>query len=156
VDPIGRVSEIKREEVEHAFRVNVLSPFDLCKLALPKLRTSKGCIIAVSSGIVSYPALALSAYCCSKAALEMLVTVLSLEEKDRATGVRVVAVRPGLVDTGMVGRLEEKVERLGRAQHEFLRDTPRAEPFMAAEQIVAVLFGCTSEQSGSIIELYYD
>src|SRR5271163_3842802 len=90
----------------------------------------------------------------SKAAVEMLVSALALEEADN--GVKVLAVRPGLVQTAMVDTLEASLNALGPSQRQFLAETRRAEPYMAAERIVALLLGETNSPTGSTVDLTYE
>jgi hypothetical protein len=85
----------------------------------------------------------------SKAAIEMLVSVLAQEEKS----LTVLGVRPGFVDTEMVAHLEDNLHVLGPDQHAYYRDTPRAQPFEAAEHIVRLLFD-ENTVSGITVDLY--
>lgn len=79
----------------------------------------------------------------------MLVSVLAQEEPS----LRVLGVRPGFVDTEMVAHLEDNLTVLGPDQHAYYRDTPRAQPFEAAEHIVRLLFDDTAISS-STVDLY--
>lgn len=63
VDPLGPIAGLDLKLVEQSFGVNVISAFRLCQLAIPHLRASNGTIVMLSSGIVSYPAVSMSAYC---------------------------------------------------------------------------------------------
>lgn len=64
---------------------------------LPALRARQGRIIDVTSGAASLPIPGLSAYCASKAALNIFNKCLAKEEPE----VTVVAFEPGTVDTAM-------------------------------------------------------
>lgn len=64
---------------------------------LPALRARQGRIIDVTSGAASLPISGLSAYCASKAALNIFNKCLAKEEPE----VTVVAFEPGTVDTAM-------------------------------------------------------
>lgn len=63
VDPLGRVSSMDMADLRQALEVNVVSSFRFCQLALPHLRLTRGSIVMLSSGIASYPAVSMSAYC---------------------------------------------------------------------------------------------
>jgi NAD(P)-dependent dehydrogenase (short-subunit alcohol dehydrogenase family) len=89
------------EEFRATIEVNVMGTFLTIKHVAPHLvRNGGGSVVAVSSiaAVVSHPYLA--AYGVAKAGIDMLVRVAA-DELGRS-GVRVNAVRPGLVDTELV------------------------------------------------------
>lgn len=79
--------------------INLRAVYDLTRRAIPLLRESRGTIVNVSSvtGTRAFPGVL--AYCVSKAALDQLTRCLALELA--ADGVRVNAVNPGVVRTGL-------------------------------------------------------
>jgi short-subunit dehydrogenase len=91
------VREIDPGELEALFALNVVAPLRLSQLALPALEKAKGTIVMVSSiaGVVASPRM--GAYAASKFALEALA--IAMRAEIAASGVRVVVVRPGPVDT---------------------------------------------------------
>jgi short-subunit dehydrogenase len=93
----GSVARIGAAELEALFALNVVAPLRLAQLALDPLTRSGGTIVMVSSvaGVVSSPRM--GAYAASKFALEALS--MSLRAELVGTGVRVLVVRPGPVDT---------------------------------------------------------
>lgn len=87
------------EDWDRVFAVNTRATWLLAKAAHAALRTSHGAIVAVGSMSGSNPHANLGAYGPSKAAVIMLVQVLAQEfGRD---GIRVNAVSPGMVRTGM-------------------------------------------------------
>jgi len=92
--PIGEVDPV---ELEALFALNVIAPLRLSQIALPALARSRGTIVMVSSiaGVVVAPRM--GAYAASKFALEAIAIALRAEHA--ASGIRVVVVRPGPVDT---------------------------------------------------------
>jgi NAD(P)-dependent dehydrogenase (short-subunit alcohol dehydrogenase family) len=82
---------------QRCLAVNVFGPAMMTHAALPHLRRRKGRIINVTSGAASVPLTGLSAYCSSKAALNMLSQVLAKEEPE----LTVIAFDPGVVETAM-------------------------------------------------------
>jgi short-subunit dehydrogenase len=94
----GSVARIDAGELAALFALNVVAPLRLAQLALDPLTRSGGTIVMMSSvaGVVASPRMA--AYAASKFALEAIS--MSLRAELVGTGVRVVVVRPGPVDTG--------------------------------------------------------
>ena len=89
--------KIDAQELEDLFRLNVIAPLRLTQLALPSLLRTKGLVVMMSSvaGVVASPKMA--AYAASKFALEAISIALRAEVAE--SGVSVVVVRPGPVDT---------------------------------------------------------
>ncbi|HEV8303344.1 MAG TPA: SDR family oxidoreductase [Gemmatimonadales bacterium] len=101
--------------------INLRAVFDLTRRALPLIAKTKGTVVNVGSvtGTRAFPGVL--AYCVSKAALDQLTRCLALELASE--GVRVNAVNPGVVRTGLhrSGGMDEAsyaafLER-GRATH---------------------------------------
>jgi short-subunit dehydrogenase len=93
----GSVARIEVAELEALFALNVIAPLRLAQLALDPLTRSGGTIVMMSSivGVLTPPRM--GAYSASKFALEALSMALRAELG--GTGVRVLVVRPGPVDT---------------------------------------------------------
>lgn len=62
-DPIEKCSEIPMDQLKRSFDVNFFSAVNLCKLAIPHLRASKGKIIYTSTGVAEAPMAAWAPYC---------------------------------------------------------------------------------------------
>jgi short-subunit dehydrogenase len=93
----GSVARIDARELEALFALNAIAPLRLAQLALDPLTRSGGTVVMMSSvaGMVAWPRM--GAYAASKFALEALSMALRAELV--GTGVRVVVVRPGPVET---------------------------------------------------------
>ncbi len=97
----GSVARIDPQELASLFALNVVAPLRLTQLAIDPLTRTSGCVVMMSSivGVVASPRM--GAYAASKFALEALS--MSLRAELGGTGVRVLVVRPGPVDTGFRG-----------------------------------------------------
>ncbi len=95
----GRIEDTSLELWDEMMNINLRSIFHLMKLAVPHLERSRGKIVNVSSvtGPRSFPGVL--AYCVSKAGLDQLTRCAALELA--AKGIRVNAVNPGVVVTGL-------------------------------------------------------
>lgn len=101
--PLSPVSAVDPEQWMSNIRTNLLGPFFMARAAIAELRKTEGRIVNVSSGASTFPIPSASAYCVSKAALNQFTAVLAQEE----SALTVVAVRPGMVDTGMQALLRD-------------------------------------------------
>ncbi len=91
-------------ELERCVRIHALGPAQLCKLVLPGMRTRpRGDVIMISSVATLHWGPNSAPYNMGKAAMEALAFGLAKEE--RANGIHVNVVAPGLVETEMGRRL---------------------------------------------------
>ena len=121
----GPVSAVTAERLDRVLRVNVVAPFLAAREAVRRMSTAHGGRGGVIVNVSSRAAVLGGAgeyvdYGASKAALDLLT--LGLAQEVGPEGVRVVGVRPGLIDTEIhqPGRLERvgsspPLRRPGRA-----------------------------------------
>lgn len=121
VQPIGPVATVDAAAWLDSIAVNLNSVFLTCRYALPgMLDRGWGRIINVSSGAARGTTTGWSAYSAAKAGVEALTIVAAREVGDR--GVRVNAVRPGIVDTQMQVQIRSSSEaEFGRENLERFR-----------------------------------
>jgi NAD(P)-dependent dehydrogenase (short-subunit alcohol dehydrogenase family) len=98
------VADTDPEDLERVVRTHALGAHHLCQAVLPSMRTRpRGDIVMISSRIARDHPPNGAPYAMGKAALEALAFTLANEE--RAAGIHVNVVAPGLVDTDMGQRL---------------------------------------------------
>jgi NAD(P)-dependent dehydrogenase (short-subunit alcohol dehydrogenase family) len=95
---VQRVVDIDRAEWQRVLDVNLTGPLLTIKHAARRM-TEGGSIVVTASLNAVQPGIGMGAYCTSKAGVAMLVQVAALELGRR--GIRVNAVGPGLVRTGL-------------------------------------------------------
>ena len=76
LEPIARLEHSKVDEWKELFDVNVFGIVSWLPEVIPHLRKSQGQIIMVSSGAAQHAYPAWSAYCASKAAMNMIGDVI--------------------------------------------------------------------------------
>ncbi len=104
LQPVARIAESDPFEWQRNLQINVFAPYLITQAALPHLRRApQGRIINISSGAAVRATVGWSAYCASKAALNMFTSVLAEEEPH----IVAIAVRPGVVDTPMQATLRQ-------------------------------------------------
>lgn len=97
------VAELADADLDTVLATNLKGPFHLARAVVPHMtERGSGSIVNVASAAVDVARPGLFAYSASKAALVQLTRVLAVEVGP--AGVRVNAVAPGWVPTGMTGR----------------------------------------------------
>lgn len=96
----GRAAELATEDWQETVTTNFTGTFHCVQSAVPYLRESHaGRIITMSSALGSRVAPGGSAYCATKAGVEMLTKVVAVELAEE--GITVNCLSPGLIDEGM-------------------------------------------------------
>lgn len=135
--PLALLHDSKPAELDVAFQVNALGPFRLTQALLgPMLAHRRGTIVLVTSdaAVEAYPTW--GAYGASKAALEQLGRVWAKELEE--SGVRVVAVDPGEMDTRLHAEALPEADR-----------TPLADPARVARWLARVLVAPNGAGNGA-------
>lgn len=106
----GPVETLSRDDMHRQFDVNLIGPLALTRAMLPRLRTTRGRVVFVSSinGRVSFPFTGM--YNASKYAVEAVADCLRVEL--HPFGVQVGLVEPGVVDTDPWHEMDEAIDAL--------------------------------------------
>jgi NAD(P)-dependent dehydrogenase (short-subunit alcohol dehydrogenase family) len=152
VSPSGRVAEYDAERLDRVFRINSISAFLVAGAAVRRMSTAYGGSGGVIVNVSSRAAVLGSAgeyvdYAASKAAVDALTTGLANEVAKE--GVRVLGVRPGLIETDIhePGRLDRlgttpPLGRPGEAQ-----EVAEVIAFLASDR-ASYMTGTTIDVSG--------
>lgn len=100
VQILGATPDVRAEDWERSFRVNVTAPFLLTQGLLPELERAKGCVVNIASIHATLTKPAFVTYATTKAALVGLTRSLAVDLGPR--GVRVNAIAPAAVETPML------------------------------------------------------
>jgi NAD(P)-dependent dehydrogenase (short-subunit alcohol dehydrogenase family) len=104
VERAGSIEEQSIDDFRAAMETNYFGALRCIKSVVSQMRQRRaGTIINISSVAGSFSHPPMSAYCASKWALEALSESLACEMK--SFGVRVVLVKPGIIDTAMARRI---------------------------------------------------
>jgi benzil reductase ((S)-benzoin forming) len=105
ISPVGMVDRVDAAELERALAVNFAAPILLMRRFLIATATSAKVrrVINISSGAGRRPIFGWGAYCAAKAGIDMVSRVAALEAQTAQTGVEVVSLAPGVIDTPMQG-----------------------------------------------------
>jgi benzil reductase ((S)-benzoin forming) len=103
ISPVGMLDRLDAAELERSLAVNFTAPILLMRRFLIATATTAKLrrVINISSGAGRRAIFGWSAYCAAKAGLDMVSRVAALEAQTAHTGVQVVSVAPGVIDTPM-------------------------------------------------------
>ena len=106
---VQRLSDQEGYDVAEVLTVNTISPMILsAKVANAMGENHHFTLVNISSGAGRGPIPSWSAYCASKAALDMFSLTFYKEEKEKGRSIKVYAVAPGVIDTSM----QEKIRSI--------------------------------------------
>ncbi len=143
IEPIGAIGSVSDQPLLKAGFVNFLNYERLVNIFISATRHSpvKKKILAISSGSAESPNIGLSSYCSTKAALEMFIRCLFLEQQ-KSKEYSVIALRPGVVNTNMQKKLRfSKKENFPNADKykEIFKEKKLLTPEMVASKIYFLL-----------------
>jgi benzil reductase ((S)-benzoin forming) len=102
IDPISLIKDVNFKDISNALVLNIAAAYTLTstlirlKLNKPSLKI---CIINISSGVSLNAVKGWSAYCISKAGLNMLSKCIAIENETE--DIFSLSINPGAIDTGM-------------------------------------------------------
>lgn len=139
--PLRPLGDTRCEDLERVLAVNLLGPFRLTKALLgAMLLRGSGAVVQVTSDASAVPYPGWGAYGVSKAALDQLGRIWGAELE--GTGVRLLTVDPGEMDTRMHAEAMPDADRAGLAQ-----------PGAVARLLVALLGRIEKLANGTRVEL---
>ncbi|EXJ85968.1 hypothetical protein A1O1_06337 [Capronia coronata CBS 617.96] len=150
--PVMRIAEVEPAAWTKIFNINVVAHISMLKAVIPELRKTKGRVAFTSSDAadkVSFPAW--GAYGATKAAVNYVIKVVTLEEPD----ITAVGLYPGVVNTPMVQAILKGGYNNGMTQEELQRYieniTPRlVEPHQPGSVIANLVLKVTPNFKGEI------
>lgn len=100
---IAHVGNLSSNDLQNSITLNVSAPLILSNLFTKAYQnhSAEKIIINISSGAASSPYDGWVAYCSSKAALDMITSVMNVEQKNKEKPIHVYSIAPGVVDTQM-------------------------------------------------------
>ncbi|PCK20178.1 short-chain dehydrogenase [Bacillus pumilus] len=103
VTPIKRVGQGGQDTLHQHYTLNLVIPVLLSHVFAKQTQSFKGkkTIVHLSSGAAKNPYKGWSAYCSSKAGLDMFMRTLHEEQQDEAHPIKTFSFSPGTIDTDM-------------------------------------------------------
>lgn len=114
VEPIGLIGEVDSSEMAKALTVNLTAPMILSNGFIARLKDYEGKkrVVNISSGAGRNPYEGWGTYCTTKAGLDHFSRVTALEQENAVYPVDVVAIAPGIIDTGMQETIRSSTEEV--------------------------------------------
>lgn len=105
ISPVGMLDRSDAADLERSLAVNFVAPILLMRRFLIATATSAKLrrVINISSGAGRRPIFGWGPYCAAKAGIDMATRVAALEAQAAGTGVELVSLAPGVIDTPMQG-----------------------------------------------------
>ncbi|SHG20889.1 (S)-benzoin forming benzil reductase [Ornithinibacillus halophilus] len=103
LDPIEQANNIKSQELAKHVQINTVAPMVILNRLLHEISETDANLFAVNitSGAGERPIYGWSAYCSTKASINMYTKTVALEQGKQTTGNKVIAFNPGVMDTNM-------------------------------------------------------
>ncbi|MCZ2259689.1 SDR family NAD(P)-dependent oxidoreductase [Sporosarcina sp. G11-34] len=103
VDPIGLIGSVQAEVIAKAIAVNLTAPMLITNAFISRLENfeNKKRIVNISSGAGRNAYEGWGTYCTTKAGLDHFSRVVALEQATAKYPIEIVAIAPGIIDTGM-------------------------------------------------------
>jgi len=156
--PIGPLMENDMDEWARAIEINLLGTVYCLHAVLPRMVAQhKGVVVNFSGGGAVAPFPRFSAYGASKAAVVRLTETIAEEVK--ASGVRVNAIAPGAVNTGLLDEVLTARERAGAefyAKSLAQKSSGGTAPERAAELAVFLASPAAAGITGRLISAVWD
>jgi len=112
ISPVEQAMNIKGEDLSHHIHVNTIAPMVMANKCLKKAGEADSYFVAVNvtSGAANSPIFGWSAYCSTKASINMFTRTVALEQKQLNTGNKIIAFDPGIMDTHMQEKIRSSSE----------------------------------------------
>lgn len=111
VEPIGVRQALPADELARGINVNLGAVLLLSSCFIAATRhAERRQVLNISSGAARRPIAGWTAYCCTKAAIDMHVRCVNLEHATEPHPVRAVSLAPGVIDTDMQANIRTAPE----------------------------------------------
>ncbi|MCI5057700.1 MAG: SDR family NAD(P)-dependent oxidoreductase [Flavobacteriales bacterium] len=143
------VGNLDADQLIAAFNINLIAPSLLINSFIKTFgkQTSENIIFNISSGAANHPYDGWSAYCSTKAGLDMYAKVVNSEQAINANNVKIMSVAPGIIATKMQEQIRATdVEHFSLHQKfiEFHENGDLKSPEQSAKELLEVIKNATA------------
>lgn len=113
LEPLKPIDRCTATEIQQHLQISLAAPMALTSSFIRHTRDMdiRRKIINITSGSGTYPAPGMSAYCTAKAGINMFTQCVGAEQANHARPVEIIAVDPGMVETGLQAAARGKDEQ---------------------------------------------
>jgi benzil reductase ((S)-benzoin forming) len=159
LSPIGPIEVNDPLVLTEHIHLNLLAPMLLTSAFLKHTANwaIEKTVLNISSGAASSPYFGWSAYCSSKAALDMFTRTVALEQSHAAHPTKIISVAPGIVETAMQIEIRSTDQKKFRDHEKFVKlheEGKLSSPEYVADIIVKAIFDDTIA-SGSVTDIWH-
>jgi benzil reductase ((S)-benzoin forming) len=156
--PIGPIENNNPSKLEEHIHLNLLAPILLTSLFLKHTASWSipKTILNISSGAANSPIFGWSAYCSSKAAIDMFTKTVAMEQSFAENPAKIIAIAPGIVETNMQSEIRRSNQKDFRDLEIFVKlheEGKLSTPEYVAEFVVNAIFDNTIV-SGSVTDIW--
>jgi benzil reductase ((S)-benzoin forming) len=158
VAPIGPIESNDPVKLAEHIHLNLLAPILLTSVFLQHTAgwSIPKTILNISSGAAHSPYFGWSAYCSSKAAIDMFTKTVALEQSFTSYPTKIISFAPGIVETAMQSEIRDTNQKDFRDREKFVelyKEGKLSSPKYVADSIVNALFN-DSIVSGSVTDIW--
>lgn len=158
LEPISQAAEHTATQISEHIHVNTIAPIVLMNSFLKKGTETDTPLtgLFITSGAANRPVYGWSAYCSSKASVNMYVKTAALEQDHLQTNHQVIAFNPGVMDTEM----QEKIRASSKEAfkdvdtfRDYKKDNRLSDTHMVASIIVDIMSDEATIENGKIYDI---
>jgi benzil reductase ((S)-benzoin forming) len=156
VDPIHQAQHIKSDELLQHVTVNSVAPMVLTNQFL-KLQQKFDIplnVANVTSGAAESPMYGWSAYCSTKASLNMYTKTVALEQDELETDNKIIAFSPGIMDTNMQTTIRSSTKEQFTEIDRF-KDYKTTDSLRQTDIVAGVLIDIITDEDVKNGKIYY-
>ncbi|WP_164669623.1 (S)-benzoin forming benzil reductase [Virgibacillus doumboii] len=148
LEPIDQSMNIKSADLAYHVQVNTVAPMVLTNLFLQKTTEMDVPFIGtiISSGAAERPVYGWSAYCTTKASINMYTKTAALEQEELKTQHKIIAFSPGIMDTKMQEKIRESSKN-AFVEVDTFRDYKKNNMLKSTDAVAGVLVDILTDES---------
>ncbi|KON86420.1 short-chain dehydrogenase [Sporosarcina globispora] len=109
IGPIGTAGNLDHTALIQNAHVNLIAPIMISNILLREV-SSEMTIVNITSGAAERPIQGWSAYCSTKAGINMFTQTAALEQQTAGSSHKIIAFSPGVMDTDMQGTIRSSAK----------------------------------------------
>ncbi|MFW5777683.1 MAG: (S)-benzoin forming benzil reductase [Bacteroidota bacterium] len=157
ITPIGRIETLDPAEIDKHMRVNLMAPIYLTREFIKQTQNMniEKRVMNISSGAAQNPYHGWSTYCTGKAGMDMFTRTVAIEQKDHEYPVKLMAIAPGIIDTGMQTTIRSTTDEQFVLRTKFVELKEKGQlidPGVAGKKLCEILLG-ENFRNGEIIDI---